>query len=159
LLAGTGRHHCVLHGSPVRCCRVHDTRPHWIGDQRAATFTYQTRRACPAARTVYGGNDEGDLVPFIQIIEYKTSRIEELNAALDGWLEATKGKRAASRGVQTSDRDAAGTYLQIVEFPSYEEAMANSNLPETGEFAAKLASLCDGPPTFRNLDVLREEQM
>ena len=96
---------------------------------------------------------------FIQIIEYQTTRIDELNAALDGWLEATKGKRAATRGVQTRDRDAANTYVQIVEFPSYDEAMANSNLPETGEFAAKLASLCDGPPTFRNLEVLREEQM
>jgi hypothetical protein len=98
-------------------------------------------------------------MPFIQIIEYKTTRIDELNAVLDGWLEATKGKRAATRGVQTKDRDATNTYVQIVEFPSYEEAMANSNLPETSEFAAKLASLCDGPPTFRNLDVLREEQM
>lgn len=98
-------------------------------------------------------------MPFIQIIEYKSSRIEELNAALDDWLEKTKGKRAATRGVQTKDRDASNTFVQIVEFPSYEEAMANSNLPETSEFAAKLASLCDGPPTFRNLDVLREEQM
>lgn len=98
-------------------------------------------------------------MPFIQIIEYKTSRIEELNAALDGWLAATTGKRAATRAVQTKDLDSTDTYAQIVEFPSREEAMANSNLPETSEFAAKLASLCDGPPSFRNLDVLREEDM
>ena len=96
---------------------------------------------------------------FIQIIEYKTSKIDELNAALDGWLEATKGKRAATRVGQTKDRDANNTYVQIVEFPSYEEAAANSNLPETSKFAAELAALCDGPPTFRNLDVLREETM
>lgn len=87
-------------------------------------------------------------MPFIQVIEYKTSRIDELNAALDGWLEATKDKGAASCGVQTKDRDATNTYVQIVEFPSYEEAMANSNLPETSEFAARLASLCEGPPSF-----------
>lgn len=98
-------------------------------------------------------------MPFIQIIDYKTDRIDELGAALDGWLEATRGKRAATRGLQTKDRDATNTYVQIVEFPSFEEAMANSNLLETTDFAAKLASLCDGPPTFRNLDVLREEQM
>src|SRR5438128_12533560 len=98
-------------------------------------------------------------MPFSQIIEYKTSRIDELNAALDGWLEATKGKRAATRGVQTKDRDATNTYVQIVEFPSYEEAMANSNLPETSDFSSKFASLCDGPPTVRNLDVVREETM
>ena len=48
-------------------------------------------------------------MPYIQIIEYKTSRIGELNAALDSWLEATKGKRAATRGVQTKDRDATNT--------------------------------------------------
>lgn len=98
-------------------------------------------------------------MPFIQIIEYKTDRIDEFNAELDGWLEATKDKRAATRGVQTKDRDATNTYLQIVEFPSYEEAMANSNLPETSELATKLGVLCDGPPIFRNLDVLREEPM
>ncbi len=98
-------------------------------------------------------------MPFIQIIEYKTSRIDELNAALDAWLEATNGKRGATRGTQTRDRDAVNTYVHIVEFPSYEGAMANSNLPETADFAAQLAALCDGPPTFRNLDVLREEEM
>jgi hypothetical protein len=98
-------------------------------------------------------------VPFIQIIEYRTNRIDEFNAALDAWLEETKGKRSATRGVQTKDRDATNTYLQIVEFPTHEEAVANSNMPETSEFAAKLASLCEGPPTFRNLDVLREETL
>ena len=98
-------------------------------------------------------------MPFIQIIEYRITKLDELDAALDGWLEATKGKRAATRGVQTKDRDSADTYVQIVEFPSYEEAMANSNLPETSEFAERLAALCDGPPTFRNLEVLREETM
>ena len=96
---------------------------------------------------------------FIQIIEYKTTRIDELNDALDEWLAATKGSRAATRGVQARDRDAADTYVQIVEFPSYDEAMANSSMPETSEFAGKLASFCDEPPTFRNLDVVREEQM
>jgi hypothetical protein len=102
---------------------------------------------------------KGAPVPFIQLIEYQTSRIDEFNAALDDWLAATKGKRAATRGVQTKDRDATDTYVQLVEFPSYDEAMANSGLPETGELAAKLATLCAGPPIFRNLDVVREEQM
>jgi hypothetical protein len=96
---------------------------------------------------------------FIQIIEFTTSRIDELNVALDEWLSQTQGKRAATRGTQTQDRDRANTYLQIVEFPSHEEAMENSDLPETAEFATRLAKLCDEPPTFRNLDVTREEQM
>jgi hypothetical protein len=36
-----------------------------------------------------------------------------------------------------------------------DRAMTNSGLPETGEFAEKLAAFCDGPPVFRNLDVQR----
>jgi quinol monooxygenase YgiN len=96
---------------------------------------------------------------FIQIIEFTTTRIDELNAALDEWLARTQGQRAATRGTQTRDRDRANTYLQIVEFPSHEQAMANSDLPETSQFAARLAELCDQPPTFRNLDVTREDQM
>ncbi len=96
---------------------------------------------------------------FIQIIEYKTDRIDELNSAMDEWLAATEGTRTASRSTQAQDRDQPGTYVNIVEFPSYESAMENSNKPATGEFAARLAALCDGPATFRNLDVTREEQM
>jgi hypothetical protein len=37
--------------------------------------------------------------------------------------------------------------------------MENSNRPETSALAETLAKLCDGPPVFRNLDVLREETM
>jgi hypothetical protein len=37
--------------------------------------------------------------------------------------------------------------------------MANSNLPETREFAERLAKLCDHPPTFRNLEVRRVDDL
>ncbi len=37
--------------------------------------------------------------------------------------------------------------------------MANSEMPETAAFAEQVAKLCDGPATFRNLDVRRVEQM
>lgn len=96
---------------------------------------------------------------FIQIIEFATNRADELDALLDEWLERTQGKRTAIRGVQARDRDRANTYVHIIEFPSYDEAMANSELSETAEIAARLAELCDGPPTFRNLDVARDVQM
>ena len=96
---------------------------------------------------------------FIQIIEFTTSRADELDAMLDEWLEKTQGKRTATRGVEARDRDRPNTYVQIIEFPSFEDAMANSELPETAEVAARLAELCDGPPTFRNLDVARDIQM
>jgi hypothetical protein len=95
-------------------------------------------------------------VTFVQIIEFTTSRADEVDALLDQWLAGTEGKRTATRGVQSLDRDRPNTYVHVVEFPSYEAAMANSELPETGEVAARLAELADGPPTFRNLDAVRE---
>jgi len=33
---------------------------------------------------------------------------------------------------------------------------SNSNHPATQEFAQAMAGLCDGPPTFYNLDVVRD---
>jgi hypothetical protein len=35
--------------------------------------------------------------------------------------------------------------------------MENSGRPETSEFAAKMAELCDGPVIFHNLDVMWED--
>ncbi len=37
--------------------------------------------------------------------------------------------------------------------------MANSELPETRELAERLAKLCDEPPTFRNLDIIRQDDL
>ena len=96
---------------------------------------------------------------FVQIIEYRTKRVAEFDALLEAWLEKSAGWRTATRGVRTKDRDNADTYLQIVEFPSFEKAMENSGRPETKEFSDKLAELCEGPPKFRNLDVLSVEEM
>jgi len=92
---------------------------------------------------------------FIQLIEFRTSRVAEIEELIDQWISQTEGQRLARRGTMTEDRDRPGVYVQIVEFPSYEEAMANSQLPATAEQAQKLGALCDGPPVFRNLDVRR----
>ncbi len=94
---------------------------------------------------------------FVQIIEFQTSRIEEIEEL--GRPSRTEGTTAPTfrRIMATGDRDRPGTYLTIVEFDSYESAMENSNRPETSEFAAKMAALCDGPPVFRNLDVMWED--
>jgi len=90
---------------------------------------------------------------FVQIIEFRSSRIDELKALSDEFSNRRDGATFI-RGVVTADRDQPGVYRTIVEFPSYEEAMANSQRPETAEFAGRMAALCDGPPTFHNLDVI-----
>lgn len=96
---------------------------------------------------------------FVQIIEYKTSKPEEIAKIMDEWMVATEGKRTPTREVTGRDREDSDRYFQIVEFPSYEEAMKNSELPETNAYAQRIEALCDGPAIFRNLDVVREENL
>ena len=96
---------------------------------------------------------------FIQLIEIRTTRLDEIQPLMDQWVASTEGRRSTHRSTLTADRDRPNTYVQIVEFASFEAAMANSNLPETSEFAGKLTKLCDGPPVFRNLDVRRIDDL
>jgi quinol monooxygenase YgiN len=94
---------------------------------------------------------------FVQIIEYQSSRIEEIEAL--GRPSRTEGDTAPTfrRIVAATDHDRPGTYYTIIEFDSYESAMENSARPETSEFAAQFAALCDSPPVFRNLDIRWED--
>ena len=92
---------------------------------------------------------------FVQIIDFRTSRFDEVQALGDAYqaARAAEGGTAVVRAVLTADRDEPGHFLNIVEFDSYESAMENSARPETDAFAAQMAALCDEPPTFVNLDV------
>jgi hypothetical protein len=96
---------------------------------------------------------------FTQIIDFQTRRIEDLNNYFDAWIARTNGQRVPHRAVMHRDRDADHVYQLVVEFVSFETGMENSRRPQTGEFASYLASICDGPLKFRNLDVLRIEQL
>ncbi len=99
---------------------------------------------------------------FVQIIEFKTSRFDELKKLNESFTAERESAATTNADAtiaptmisMTEDRDRPGTYFTIVQFPSYEAAMANSNLPETNEFAGKMAALCDGPPTFYNLNLI-----
>ncbi|WP_456843753.1 putative quinol monooxygenase [Cellulomonas sp. P5_C6] len=95
------------------------------------------------------------MTQFVQIIDFRTSRIDEVQALGDAYraARAAEGGTAVVRAVVTADRDDPGRYLNIIEFDSYEAAMENSARPDTDAFAAQMAALCDGPPTFLNLDV------
>ena len=96
---------------------------------------------------------------FVQIIEMTTIKAPEVEELMDGWTAATEGRRSTSRSLLTKDRERPDTYVQVVEFPSYEEAMANSALPETAAFAEKLSALCSSGPAFRNLDLVRVDEL
>ncbi|MFF3845188.1 ester cyclase [Streptomyces sp. NPDC002328] len=96
---------------------------------------------------------------FVQLIDCRTSRFDEMNRLLDTWVEQTKGKRTATHALLGKDRSDASHFIEIVEFPSYEEAMRNSNLPETDRIFRDMVALCDEMPTFTDLDVIRDEQL
>jgi quinol monooxygenase YgiN len=93
---------------------------------------------------------------FVQIIECRTSKIDELLALDSEWEEATEGKRTARRAVITRDRNDPDRHLIIVFFDSYESAMDNSQLPETQKFASTFTDIADGPMIFHDLDVIEE---
>jgi quinol monooxygenase YgiN len=95
---------------------------------------------------------------FVQIIEYRTSRRDEVDALFRQWDETSDGSSTVVRAIDCADRDQPDTYVSIIEFPSYEAAMENSGRPETTAFAEQMAKLCDGPATFRNLDILEQRQ-
>jgi hypothetical protein len=96
---------------------------------------------------------------FVQIIQFRTSKIDEMRKVGDEWEAAVGSGRTAQRVVVCEDRDNAGQYFTLAFFDSYDAAMKNSNLPETQEFSQKMMSLGDGPPTFYNLDVLDDRNM
>jgi quinol monooxygenase YgiN len=91
---------------------------------------------------------------FIQIIEVRTKKIDELQALDAQWEQATEGKRTLRRSIIGRDRDDPERYLIFAFFDSYESAMENSKLPETGAFAEKQMPLLDGSPVFHDLDII-----
>jgi quinol monooxygenase YgiN len=93
------------------------------------------------------------MAEFIQIIEYQTSRFDEVRQLGEDFREQAKARGGGPERVSiTKSRDGDNTYVTIAEFSSYDAAMANSNDPATQQFAESMAKLCDGPPTFYNLD-------
>ena len=74
-------------------------------------------------------------------------------------MARTEGHRIPHWAVLRKDRNAEDQYLLMVEFSAYDCGMENSGRPETAELAAFLAEISEGPLKFRNLDVLREEDL
>ncbi|MDP9864362.1 MULTISPECIES: hypothetical protein [Streptosporangium] len=96
---------------------------------------------------------------FIQVIEFDTADEQEVQRLMDEWRDSTGGGRTVTHTTLTRDRARPGHYVAIVRFPSYEEAMRNSELPQTGKLADRMRELCDGPPRYMDLDVIRDEDL
>lgn len=94
---------------------------------------------------------------YFQLIEIHTGDYDGLEQQHETWMAATEGERTVVREWILRDRDRADTYLVMVEFPSEEAAAVNNDLPATAEIASAMAALASDPPSFRNLDLVRQD--
>ncbi|MET7485903.1 hypothetical protein [Streptomyces sp. NPDC005538] len=92
---------------------------------------------------------------FVQIVDFETDRFDEMRAVAD---EADKRMTGRTGGpthrLVLRDRSNPGHVLVVIEFDSYEDAMRNSQDPETTKMAEQMAALCTRPPSFTDCDVL-----
>jgi hypothetical protein len=97
-----------------------------------------------ACRT--GGHDV-----FIQVMQGKCSRQDELHALVESWRDeggaGAVGWLGGTFGVTDDDE-----FIGVVRFASRDEAMANSARPETSAFAERMGALMDGPVEFHDCD-------
>ena len=88
---------------------------------------------------------------FIQIIQGKCTRQDDLHALADEWRrDISGGARGWLGGTYGFTDD--DMFVGIVRFESREAAMANSERPEQGAWAEKLAEVMDGPMEFHDCD-------
>jgi len=93
---------------------------------------------------------------FVQLIDMRTKKVDEIQQLETEWEKATEGRRTLRRSIVGRDRNDPEHYVVIAFFDDYDSAMVNSNLPETGEFGQKQAALLDGAMQFTDLDVIEE---
>ncbi|MEI7056475.1 hypothetical protein WBG06_11715 [Nocardioides sp. CCNWLW239] len=88
---------------------------------------------------------------FIQMIQGPCTRQEEAHRLLDEWRRdlapGATGWLGGTYGFTDDDQ-----LIGVVRFESREAAMANSDRPEQGEWAAKMAEVMDGPMEFHDCD-------
>lgn len=129
----------------------HDVEVH--GHEDTPEFREEVRRSLQVAEAP---SNEG---AFIQLVEFRAGKqqLAEGQALMDRY-EAEIGSAGTARWVvMVADRDRPDTYLEIVEFPNYEQAMANSEHPATRALSEALQKLAEDKPVFRNLDVVNAQ--
>ncbi|MFF4354107.1 hypothetical protein [Streptomyces sp. NPDC001530] len=91
---------------------------------------------------------------FVQIIDFETERMEEMRELVQQAEQRTAGRSGGpTHRLVLQDRNTPNRYLVVIEFESYEDAMRNSNDPETTKMAEQMAALCTRPPSFTDCDV------
>ena len=89
---------------------------------------------------------------FLQSIEFEGDQAE-FEKLLERYREIMGSDTTAKRAWLLADRDRPGTLIELVEFESFETAMANSEHPGTQRWAEEAGSMF-GAAVFRNLDLV-----
>jgi hypothetical protein len=88
---------------------------------------------------------------FIQIIQGKCTKQDEMHAQFDKWVRdlgsAAPGWLGGTFGFTDDD-----TFVGVIRFEDKEQAMANSDRPEQGRWWSETEQLFDGPVEFHNCD-------
>jgi hypothetical protein len=88
---------------------------------------------------------------FIQVIQGKCTRQDELRAMADNWREEIGGGAVGWLGGTYGFTD-DGDFIGVVRFESRQAAMANSRRPEQSAWAERMMALMDGPVEFHDCD-------
>ncbi|MGW0612049.1 hypothetical protein [Streptomyces sp. NPDC002788] len=91
---------------------------------------------------------------FVQIIDFETERLEEMQQVIEAGRRNAERTGGPTHSMLLRDRDRPNRYLALIEFESYEEAMRNSDDPETSRMAQRLDTLSNGERVFTNCDVV-----
>ncbi len=88
---------------------------------------------------------------FIQIIQGKCTRQDELHELADEWRrDLSAGATGWLGGTYGFTDD--GMFVGVVRFDSRDAATANSERPEQGKWADRMMELMDGPVEFHDCD-------
>jgi hypothetical protein len=95
---------------------------------------------------------------FIQTISFTTPDEGQLMKLMGEWEKDTPNAPGFRRTWILKDRDRPNAYMISAEFSSYDEAMKNSNRPETDAMAKRLFAMVDGEVEYRNYDLIRGQE-
>ncbi len=93
---------------------------------------------------------------FVQIIDFESQRYDEMKALLEQFeqkMRSQGGSGGPTHRIMLQDRERPGRYLAIIEFESYEDAMANNERPEVAELNEQLTAMATRQPVFTNCDL------
>ena len=96
------------------------------------------------------------------MIDFETERLGEMRELIRKAEEQARQEgreNGPRRRTLLRDRDKPDHYIAVLEFDSYEEAMANSSRPETTALAEPLGKLTTRPRIFTNCDIVDQKEL